>query len=119
MANMIVSGAGTSVANGTYVETGTYQSHPQYIKSDGNLIRWMVANYAIGASNLYCDIDYGPQGTVYYTSSACVTPDLSTFWNKAQSGVLPAPTVTLEQSGTTHEGEVALSSLSYLRTKKA
>ena len=35
------------------------------------------------------------------------------------AGTAPAPTVTAASSGTTHEGEATLSSLSYLRTKKA
>ena len=38
------------------------------------------------------------------------TPDLATW---------VGCTVTAEQSGTTHEGEATLSSLSYLRTKKS
>ena len=46
----------------------------------------------------------------YESSDDTPTPDLATW---------VGCTVTAEQSGTTHEGEVTISSLSYLRTKKA
>ena len=120
MADMIVAGAGTTAVNGTYVENGTYQYHPRYTKSDGKQILWMSTRYMLGDANMYMDPDYGPQGTRYYDSySAGDTPDTVTTWLVALHGSPPVPTVTAASSGTTHEGEATLSSLSYLRTKKS
>ena len=120
MADMIVSGAGTTAVNGTYVENGTYENYPRYTKSDGKQILWMATRYMIGDASMYMDADYGPQGTRYYDSYAVgYTPDTVTTWFVSLHGSAPAPTVTAASSGTTHEGEATLSSLSYLRTKKA
>ena len=122
MADMIVSGAGTSAVNGTYVENGTYGGKPQYIKN-GYYIRygggkwdcWIIDNGGV----------YSPVGGTeisYYEaaeSSTQATPDLVPIWYTSGVGVSPVPTVTAASSGTTHEGESSISSLSYLRTKKA
>jgi hypothetical protein len=100
---MIVSGAGTSAANGTYAEDGVYQGKPQYKKSDGNLIRYSTTGprWVIGGSNLYFDDDCGWQGTRYYrTTNGPSSPELGT-WEKVGSGVDPAPTVTADGGGTT------------------
>ena len=110
MADMIVSGAGTTAVNGTYVETGTYGGKPIYYYNVTLCIRWYSSQWRLGDTQ---DTDY------YYSTDNVATPDLATWLVRAPYGTSPAPNITLEQSGTTHEGEVALSSLSYLRTKKA
>ena len=107
MANMIVSGAGSSECNGTYVETSVYNDKPSYSKGVEEEIYWDGTRWRIYNGGIY-----------YYSTENVATPDLVVTWQK-QFGVLPLPTVTAEQSGTTHEGEVTFSSLSYLRTKKA
>ena len=122
MTDMIVSGAGTTAVNGTYVENGTYGGKPQYIKNgyyirygSGKWTSWTIDNGG----------DYSPFGgtlITYYVgaeSTTQATPDLVPIWYTYDVGVSPVPTVTAASSGTTHDGEVALSSLSYLRTKKA
>ena len=122
MADMIVSGAGTTAVNGTYVENGTYGGKPQYIKN-GYYIRYGSGKWASWAIDN--GGDYSPFGgtlITYYVgaeSTTQATPDLVPIWYTSGVGVSPAPTVTAAPSGTTHDGEVALSSLSYLRTKKA
>ena len=112
MANMVVSGAGTTAVNGTYVESGTYNGKPQYYKvGTGHTLEWDPYNWTEDVWQIYDWEDY-----YYFGNGDVATPNLAT-WQTA-SGASPAPTVTLEQSGTTHEGELTISSLSYLRTKK-
>ena len=113
MADMIVAGAGNTAVNGTYIETGTYNDKPHYIKNSTYGIAWTGALWTI-----YGDGDVGWREYVSETFVDFATPDLVTTWF-ANGSPAPVPTVTAAPSGTTHEGEVALSSLSYLRTKKA
>ena len=113
MTDMIVSGAGTTAVNGTYVEDGTSNSKPSYTKT-GYLLFW-------SGSSQWRICAY-PSYTVYYYAynDDVATPDLVTNWAvNTGIGAAPVPTVTAASSGTTHEGEATLSSLSYLRTKKA
>ena len=113
MTDMIVAGAGNSAVNGTYIENGTWNGKPRYIKNSEYGIAWTGAIWTI-----YGDGDPGwREYTSEYPTDAA-TPDLVTTWFPNGSPA-PVPTVTAVSSGTTHEGEVALSSLSYLRTKKA
>lgn len=112
MANMIVAGAGNTAVNGTYIETGTYNDKPRYIKNSTYGIVWTGAVWAI-----YGDGDFGWREYVSEPLVDFATPDLVTTWF-ANASPAPVPTVTAEQSGTTHEGEATLSSFSYLRTKK-
>lgn len=113
MANMIVAGAGNTAVNGTYIETGTFNDRPHYIKNSTYGIAWNGVVWVI-----YGDGDLGWREYQSEYPADFATPDLVTTWFGV-AGAAPVPTVTAEQSGTTHEGEVALSSLSYLRTKKA
>lgn len=119
---MIVNGAGTTAVNGTYVENGTYGGKPQYTKNGyyirfaaGKGVSWIIDNGG----------DYSPFGGTeisYYESAESdtpATPDLVSVWYISGVGASPVPTVTAAPSGTTHEGEATLSSLSYLRTKKS
>ena len=113
MANMIVAGAGNTAVNGTYIETGTINDKPHYIKNSTYGIVWTGAVWAI-----YGDGDIGWREYRSSPDDDVATPDLVATWYP-NSSPSPAPTVTAEQSGTTHEGEVVISSLSYLRSKKA
>ena len=91
MANIIVSGAGSSEVNGTYTESGTYEGRPKYVY-DNYVLIWSsgMVRWVIGTS------DYV---TVYYISNENVaTPDLCTTW-KVYDGEPPVPTVTEEVTG--------------------
>ena len=114
MTDYIVSGAGTTAVNGTYVENGTsLEGFPKYEKGSYTII-WNDEDEYWGILD--------NADTVLYAASASyppVSPDIIFTGYSVSSGAAPAPTVTAASSGTTHEGEVALSSLSYLRTKKA
>ena len=118
MTDMIVSGAGTSAVNGTYVENGTSNGKPKYTYGNYELGVYYVN--AIDDNNWVIREISAPPTTYYFNLAGNVpdTPDLVSSWRK-EYGASPTPTVTSASSGTTHEGEVALSSLSYLRTKKA
>ena len=89
MANMIVSGAGTSAVNGTYVESGTFEGRPKYVY-DNYIILWDSSAWVIGTS------DYVT--AYYYSNEDVATPDLCTTW-KVADGEPPVPTVTKEVTG--------------------
>ena len=89
MANMIVSGAGSTEVNGTYAVIGEEGGKPLY------------------ANNANSDIQIGCPGVrliisetiIYYFSNDDVaTPDLCTTW-EVFYGEPPAPTVTKEVTG--------------------
>ena len=86
MANMIVSGAGSSEVNGTYVEFETYKNKPYYSKDDFEL-KW---------EGLWVFTDFMEGDDYYYSFDDVDTPDLCTTWSKA-AGALPVPTVTKEE----------------------
>ena len=111
MANMIVAGHVTPTINGVYVEDGTENSKPKYINSNnGYRIAWFYDD--VDETQWTIVIGYTKTAMIAASSTGDVaTPNLA-LWDGSV-------TVTEEQSGTTHDGEVALSSLSYLRTKKA
>ena len=114
MADMIVSGAGNSAVNGTYVENGTLNGKPYYEFGNCKILYDPEGKWGAG---WFITIDYINQ---YASYTNMATPDLCPSWDGSYCyGADPKPTVTAASSGTTHEGEVALSSLSYLRTKKA
>ena len=99
MADVIVSNGWD---NGVFFYAGIYNGKPEYYSANnwniywGEPVAWYYANH---------------EGETYDSSQDDVaTPDLATW------GVI---TVTAASSGTTHEGESSISSLSYLRTKKA
>ena len=113
MADMIVAGAGNTAVNGTYIETGTFMDKPCYIKNSTYGIAWTGSYWTI-----YGDGDVGWREYRSAIDVDFATPDLVTTWFTYLSPT-PVPTVTAASSGTTHEAEATLSSLSYLRTKKA
>ena len=87
MANMIVSGAGSTVVNGTYAENGTYDGRPYY-EYDNCSIMWNFNQW---------EIRYGT-ALYYFSRSNVSTPDLCTNWAPVY-GVSdpPTPTVTKEE----------------------
>lgn len=99
--DIIVSGAGTTDANGTYAYGGMFQDKPYYLYSDylifrvtyeeDELCEWIIAHGDFG-SPLYSS------GAVSYIGVD--TPDLVTTWQKMGAGSLPVPTVTA--SAVTH-----------------
>ena len=125
MTDMIVAGAGTTAVNGTYAEYGTRDGKTRYRMISAESVSGYF--YIVWYRNVWWisirgeDAEAGVQimsGSRYRSADNAATPDLVTTWSTTQ-GAVPVPTVTAASSGTTHEGEVALSSLSYLRTKKA
>lgn len=120
MADMIVAGAGYSAANGTYTEISPVNSHSAW-QYNTCYIMWGSGPLA-GRWIIKSDNDPSSTGNLlYYTANASsyATPADAPSWTVWSSTYPPAPTVTAASSGTTHEGEATLSSLSYLRTKKA
>ena len=95
--NIIVSGAGSSDANGTYAYGGMYQDKPYYLYSghfifretreEDELCEWILA---VGDFDNYSPL-YS-SGEVSYIGVD--TPDLVTTWQKRGAGSLPVPTVT-------------------------
>lgn len=85
---MIVAGAGTGAANGTYLYQGLFNSKPQYdLASPLRNIQWD----GIDRWKIYDD----DNGLLYYYSLDDVaTPDLCTTWVADVAGSNPVPTVT-------------------------
>mgnify|MGYP006883560823 CR=1 FL=1 len=93
MANIIVSGAGSSEVNGTYVESGTTNNKPVYANNANSdiVIVWDVSAWIIMNPSTF---------VIYYFSEDDVaTPDLCTTWEVAKDGEPPVPTVTKEVTG--------------------
>ena len=92
MANIIVSGAGSSEVNGTYVDTGQLsEGRPVYANNANSdiVIEWDDAWFIWNVSTF----------VIYYFSDDDVaTPDLCTTWEVAD-GEPPVPTVTKEVTG--------------------
>ena len=92
MANIIVSGAGSSEVNGTYVDTGQLsEGRPVYANNANSdiVIEWDDAWFIWNVSTF----------VIYYFSDDDVaTPDLCTTWEVAD-GESPVPTVTKEVTG--------------------
>lgn len=94
MADMIVAGAGNSAVNGTYVETGTYNDKPHYIKNSTYGIVWTGAVWTI-----YGDGDIGWREYESEPNVDFATPDLVTTWYVGGAGTPPVPTVTAAGGG--------------------
>lgn len=113
MTDYIVANCETTAFNGTYI-----QVNPSYWeKSDGGNTYALYYESAFGCmmlqgsdgSAMYIDNNYGGE---------LPPDDPSIDWYDLFTVTPSSLTVTAASSGTTHEGEVFLSSLSYLRTKK-
>ena len=94
MANIIVSGAGTTAVNGTYAVIGEEGGKPVYANNansdiaigwDGGEKKWLIMN--LSTYVIY-----------YYSSDDVATPDLCTTW-EVIDGEPPVPTVTKEVTG--------------------
>ena len=92
MADMIVSGAGTSEVNGTYVESGTY---------DGGRPKYVYDNYVLIWSSGWGIVTQDFSSVYYASDDDVATPDLCTTWKVVMDGELPAPTVTADGAGST------------------
>ena len=94
MADMIVSGAEYSAANGTYVESGTFGGRPTYIHESN--VDWLLRYEDDSAWVMYDSIEYD----FYYTSFDNVaTPDLCSDWMDFLAGESSSLTVTAASSG--------------------
>ena len=94
MANIIVSGAGSSEVNGTYVDTGELSGNKPVYANNANsdiVIAWDQGAWLI--------VKVSTQFIYYYSSDDVATPDLCTTWEVANDGELPVPTVTKEVTG--------------------
>ena len=86
--DILVSGAGTSDANGTYSYAGDSYGKPYY-ENGSNLIVWVDF---LGYKQWTISVD----GTgVYESTEDVATPDLVTTWTVGVDGTLPVPTVTI------------------------
>ena len=91
---MIVSGAGKTAVNGTYIQDGTFEGKPKYKKADNaNLVISATYNKGWILDDRYLMVSY------YMSNNDVPTPDLAT-WETFENGIgsLPAPTVTAAPS---------------------
>lgn len=79
---MVVSGAGTSAANGTWTYAGDAYGKPYYSKGSDTIMWFDVMGFKLW--NL---------GGLYQSTDDVATPDLVTTWT-VSAGSLPLPTVT-------------------------
>lgn len=93
MTDMIVSGAGTTAVNGTYIENGTFNDKPKYTFDDYE-IRWRITTRPpVTRWELILTSE-----VIYYSNDNVATPDLCTTW-QVYEGNAPAPTVTAAGGG--------------------
>ena len=92
MANIIVSGAGSSEVNGTYAVVDEGGEKPVYANNANSdiVIVWDMGAWII--VNVSTFVIY------YYSSDDVATPDLCTTW-EVGGGEPPVPTVTKEVTG--------------------
>jgi len=92
MANIIVSGAGSTEVNGTYAVVGEAGGKPLYANNANSdiVIKWYIDEWLIMNSST--------QVIYYYSEDDVATPDLCTTW-KVHKGEPPVPKVTKEVTG--------------------
>ena len=91
--DMIVSGAGSTVVNGTYDYQGLVYGKAWYYKADADMIfMWTPAPG-----------NYWSVNNIYKSYDDVATPDLCTTWELGLGGVLPLPTVTAGATATLTE----------------
>lgn len=102
--NVVVSGSGTTGANGTYTLAGATGGKPLYVKGTDPLytIQWESALWNL----FYNAIGATVRATLYTSSSAVATPDLAASW-AAYAGASPAPTIASEISTETGQTDSA------------
>ena len=98
MTDMIVSGAGTTAVNGTYVENGTMNGKPKYTFGD-YFIYWSIGYVYTNPPDEGGWTLVDNNGTFYATPDNTATPDLGTWQVGFYTGAAPAPTVTAASSG--------------------
>ena len=91
MANIIVSGAGSTEVNGTYAVVDEGGEKPVYANNANSDI-------VIGWDNAWIIMNSSTWFIYYYSSDDVATPDLCTTW-KVLEGEPPVPTVTKEVTG--------------------
>ena len=93
MANIIVSGAGSTEVNGTYVDTGQLSGNrPIYANNANSDIEIVWDGGAWFIDNMSTQFIY------YFSYDDVATPDLCTTWEVGK-GEPPVPTVTKEVTG--------------------
>jgi len=91
--DMVVSGAGTSAVNGTYVYDSIVNGKPKYVKSGTQFTIFWYSFLAFKYWQTVAD------SNKYYRSYDDVaTPDLVTTWSVYTDGIAPIPTVTVSTS---------------------
>lgn len=97
--NIVVAGAGTAAANGTYKYVGDTAGKPFYIKETDPLY---AIRFLSSVPDSYWQIIYNPTSATPFSSlynsvysALTVTPDLCVTWT-AGTGSTPVPTVTAE-----------------------
>ena len=93
MANIIVSGAGSSEVNGTYVDTGELSGNKPVYENNANsdiLIVWDSGEWIIENMSTFA--------IYYFSGDDVATPDLCTTW-EVYDAEPPVPTVTKEVTG--------------------
>ena len=99
--NYLVSGAGTSAVNGTYVENGTNEGKPRYEYTNGGTTYYLAFTTLLGPDYWVItseNEDLEDSGdSEYYISSNSDTPP-SSGWQD-NNGATPEPTVTKLYSG--------------------
>ena len=92
MANIIVSGAGSSEVNGTYAVVDEAGEKPAYANNANSdiVIGW--------ADGVWWIMNSSTQVIYYFSEDDVATPDLCTTW-EVHEGKPPVPTVTKEVTG--------------------
>jgi hypothetical protein len=99
--SMVVSGAGTSVVNGTYAVYGVRDGKTRYrMASTGSptgyfyivwiqdYLSWIISRRGEDATSDFIIAS----GSYYISTDAVTTPDLCTNWTQGAYGLLPVPT---------------------------
>jgi len=92
MANIIVSGAGSTEVNGTYVDTGQLSGDKPVYANNAN------SDIAIGWDSAWLIMNLSTDVIYYGSFDDVATPDLCTTW-EVNAGESPVPTVTKEVTG--------------------
>ena len=86
--NIVITGAGTSTVNGTYVNNGTQNGKPKYINNATQIEIIWLSTFWIIRNNAYA---------FYYSTNDVASPNLVTTWLVDDDGVLPVPQVATSQ----------------------
>jgi len=97
--SIIVSGAGSSDFNDTYVRSGTFGGKPNYISLSSfpilfgtyKAVRWDDNDFSSGQNWIVIQQSLSPS-IAYLSNDPVLTPDLASNWT-VYDGIAPAPTV--------------------------